>query len=150
MNQSSHRRDTTSDIPTLASRRSNAPDTTSNPRKPFMFNSKPMSIKNHISNSQPLLSGTSPKSSSSLCLLCRTSSRLLWTGHGRGCEVSRSRPPRGSARTWSPWRPRPWSCTRWSGRRAAPPSPWWRRTSSTCRRRSEGKEGASALVSEGA
>lgn len=44
MNQSSHRRDTTSDVTTLASRRINAPNTTSNTRKPFMIYSKPMSI----------------------------------------------------------------------------------------------------------
>lgn len=71
----------------------------------------------------------------------RTNSRLHWTGHGRESGVSHSHLLHGSAKTWSPSLPPPVSYTLWSGRRRAPPSLWWGRTSSTCRQRSEWKEG---------
>lgn len=78
-----------------------------------------------------------PELTRPLLLPHRTSSSLLWRGPGRESGASRSRPPPGCAKTWSPSPPRLWSCTRWSGRRPAPPSRWWDRTLSTCRRRSE-------------
>lgn len=78
-----------------------------------------------------------------------TSSRLQWRGLGRESGGSRSRPLRGCGKTSNPWLLRLWSCTLWSGRRAAPPSLWWGRTLLTCRRRSEGSEGGwrSRLIS---
>lgn len=127
--------DTTLDFTTLLSRRGKPPPPPPPTRIQILEFTMSIQTAPAIANhcwAPPLLTAAPP-----LCLLRRTSSRPPWTGRGRGSEVSRSRPPPGSARTWSPWRPRPWSCTRWSGRRAAPPSPWWRRTSSTCRRRSE-------------
>lgn len=64
------------------------------------------------------------------------SSRRPASGRGRACAAPTGRPP-GCGRSWSRCPRRRWSCGAWSGRRRAPPSRWWARTSSTSRPRSE-------------